>query len=166
MRIIASLKAMLTPDEIESASLRRRLFGGYRVRNTQELLRQISWDLRGVLHERTTLEEENRSLRAELERRDHKDEIEDATLRSAQQAAGQILEEARRDAELILEKAYKQASEIRATAEQEASSRVAKLDALEEKSTSMYTELRGLITSLLEAPTGGRRAGARGRRPG
>ena len=157
---------MSTPDDIANVKLRRASSADTRQRATRQYLHQIAWELSHVLHERDTFEDEARRFRAQLLRYEQREKRESARLEGARDAAREIREEAQRDAELILEKAYKQASEIRATAEQEASSRVAKLDALEEKSTSMYTELRGLITSVLEAPTGGRRAGARGRRPG
>ena len=142
---------MLSPEEIEHVKLRRRVLGGYPTRKTRELLRQIAWDLRDVLHERTTLEAENRRLRVELDRREHRDEIEDATLKSARHVAREITETARHDAELILRKAYKRAGEVLRTADKEYEARSGELRVLDEQSKLVRNHLRAVLEAVLRS---------------
>ncbi len=142
---------MFTPEDIEGAKLPRAVLGGYRASATRQYLRQVAWELSHVLHERRTFEDEAHRFQAQLRRYERREELESAKLSGARGAAHEICEQARRDAELILKKAHKQASEIRATAEMQASSRAAEIHALEEQGRTMRTELRGLITSALEA---------------
>jgi cell division initiation protein len=142
---------MLNPEEIENTKLRRSVFGGYRRENTRELLGQIASELRQLLHERDTLEEELRPLRAELLRRERRDEVEIAAFKSIQQSAHEVRESARRDAELLLRKAYKQASEARGIIDKEYTARVAEFQTLEEKSKVLRNELRTMLTSVLGA---------------
>lgn len=142
---------MLTPEDIESTKLRRSVVGGFKRDRTRELLGQIASDLREVLQERDALEKELRRSRAELLKREKRDEVEIAAFTSIQQTAREVRETARRDAELILKKAYKHASEARGTIDKEYMARLAEFQTLEEKSKVLRRELRSMLTAVLGA---------------
>src|SRR5262249_37989322 len=129
----------LDPNEIEPANLPRRLLGGgFKVAPTVELLKRVAWDYRELLHELRALSDEVAGARqSEVDARKPGDEIKaeletlhtevalyrerDVAARdllsTAQHAARERRDSARREAESVLKAARLRARQIEADAE-------------------------------------------------
>lgn len=142
---------MLTPEDIEGVEFPRAVAGGYKMHAVTEHLRKVAWDVRRLLHERAAMEEDVSRVRGELARSERREELESAVLGSAQDAAREMRETARREAELILKKAREHAIELRTAAEREYAARTNELRQIEELSRLVRTELRVRLKSVLEA---------------
>lgn len=142
---------VLTPEDIEGVDLPRAATGGYKTHAVTALLRQVAWDFRRLLHERAAMQEDVTRVRGALARSERREELESALLGSAQSAAREIRETARREAELILKKAREHATELQMTAEREYAARTNELRQIEELSRLVRTELRVQLKSVLEA---------------
>lgn len=148
--------SMINPEEIEGVGLPRTVFGGYKADKVREHLRGLAWDVLTLLHERgiaksehERLEHELDRLRRELVRSERRGELESAVLESAQNAAREIRDTARREAELILKKATEHATRLRREVEQGHEARLAEVEGLKNGSVKLRAELRGFIRELL-----------------
>ena len=110
----------LTPVEIRHLTPPRTFFG-YRTAPTDELLEEIATSFEDVWRERADLADKVEQLEADLVRFRELETLLRATLVSAEQASGQMKEQARREAELILTEAHAEARAVqrRALAENE-----------------------------------------------
>ena len=102
----------LSPVEIRHMRPPRALIGGYRRDPTQRLFDEIVGSFEDVWRERADLADKVEQLQADLVRFRELETLLRATLVSAEQAAGQLKEHARREAELILSEAQAEAREI------------------------------------------------------
>ena len=102
----------LTPVEIRHMRPPKTLLGGYRRDPTERLFDEIVGSFEDVWRERADLADKVESLQGDLVRFRELENLLRATLVSAEQAAGQLKEHARREAELILSEAQAEAREI------------------------------------------------------
>jgi len=110
----------LTPVEIRHMSPPRTPFG-YRRAPTDALLEEIVTSFEDVWRERADLSDKVEQLEADLVRYRELESLLRTTLVSAEQASGQMKEQARREADLILSEAHAEARAVqrRALAENE-----------------------------------------------
>lgn len=139
--------------------------GGYSTGATEELLRQVAWDYRQLVREKSELVEQSQALHeriSELERQvqaltEHRDRLESrqdlaaATLTAAQRAAHDARESARRECELMLKAARRRAEEIEQTMEKALAVRSGEVQALEEAQQRLLAELRHVFSAALES---------------
>ncbi len=111
----------LTPVEIRHMRPPRTLLGGYRRDPTERLFDEIVASFEDVWRERADLADKVEQLQADLVRFRELENLLRTTLVSAEQAAEQLKEHARREAELILTEAQAEARETqrRAVSENE-----------------------------------------------
>ena len=102
----------LTPVEIRHMQPPRTLLGGYRRDPTDRLFDEIVGSFEDVWRERADLADKVEQLEAELARFRELESVLRTTLVSAEQAAEQLREHARREAELVLNEAQAEAREI------------------------------------------------------
>lgn len=102
----------LTPVEIRHMRPPRSLLGGYRRDPTERLFDEIVASFEDVWRERADLADKVENLEAELARFRELESVLRTTLVSAEQAAEQLRDHARREAELVLTEAQAQAREI------------------------------------------------------
>jgi cell division initiation protein len=110
----------LTPVEIHHVPIGRGLWG-YRLDAVDRLLEEVSGSYEEVWRERAELTDKVETLEVELERHRELESLLRRTLVSAESAAQEQREAARRQAERIVEEAYAEARRITfaATAERE-----------------------------------------------
>ncbi len=110
----------LTPVEIRHVSLARRPLG-YGRAATRELLDEIAESFEAVWRERADLLDRVEGLESELSRHRELEALLRATLVSAEGAARELKDQARREADLVVSEAHAEARSIarRALAEQE-----------------------------------------------
>jgi DivIVA domain-containing protein len=154
----------MSPDDIAAARLSRSRMGGYDVAETDELLRAVAWDYRRLLHEHQTLADdvsringeaaeranEIESLKAEVERRRHPDELARAVLDAAQRAARELRDTTRAECEAALKQARSRASEIETEVEQATASLRADLERLEHERERARELLQAALTAALQ----------------
>jgi cell division initiation protein len=111
----------LTPVEIRHMRPPRGLLGGYRRDATERLFDEIVTSFEDVWRERADLADKVEHLEADLVRFRELESLLRTTLVSAESAAAQLKDQARREAELILSEAQAEARAIqrRALAENE-----------------------------------------------
>ena len=102
----------LTPVEIRHMRPPKTLIGGYRRDPTERLFDEIVGSFEDVWRERADLADKVESLQGDLVRFRELENLLRATLVSAEQAAGQLKEHARRESQLILNEAQAEAREI------------------------------------------------------
>jgi cell division initiation protein len=102
----------LTPVEIRHLRPPKTLLGGYRRDPTERLFDEIVASFEDVWRERADLADKVEQLQAELVRFRDLENLLRTTLVSAEQAAEQLKEHARREAELILTEAQAEAREL------------------------------------------------------
>jgi cell division initiation protein len=110
----------LTPVEIRHVSLGRGL-GGYKREQVDRLLADVAASFEDVWRERADLADKVEQLEADLVRYRELESLLRATLVSAERAAAELKEQARREAELVLSEAHAEARAItrRATVDHE-----------------------------------------------
>jgi cell division initiation protein len=101
----------LTPVEIRHMSPPRTFFG-YRTAPTDALLEEIVTSFEDVWRERADLADKVEQLETDLVRFRELESLLRTTLVSAEQASGQMKEQARREAELILSEAHGEARAV------------------------------------------------------
>lgn len=102
----------LTPVEIRHMRPPRTLLGGYRRDPTERMFDEIVASFEDVWRERADLADKVEQLQADLVRFRELENLLRTTLVSAEQAAEQLKEHARREADLILTEAQASAREI------------------------------------------------------
>src|SRR5437763_12418303 len=102
----------LTPVEIRHMRPPKTLLGGYRRDPTERLFDEIVGSFEDVWRERADLADKVEQLQGDLVRFRELESLLRTTLVSAEQAAEQLKEHARREAELILTEAQAEAREL------------------------------------------------------
>ena len=102
----------LTPVEIRHMRPPRTMLGGYRRDPTERLFDEIVTSFEDVWRERADLADKVEQLQGDLVRFRELESLLRTTLVSAEQAAHQLKDHARREAELILTEAQAEAREI------------------------------------------------------
>ncbi len=130
----------LTPVEIRHVELRRALFRGYKRSDIDRLVDEIASSFEEVWRERADLADRLEELESEAEKHKELESLLRTTLVSAERAAQDMKEQARRESDLIVQEAH--AEGRRVTRESSAERR-----RLEEE----IRKIRGQLHSALEA---------------
>jgi cell division septum initiation protein DivIVA len=153
----------IRPEELTISGLPRAPFGAVKADAVADLLKRVAWDYRAVLAENKKLSEQVGELalvREALELQvqmlekaaaEHKDpeELGKALLGSAQRAAREQREAARRDGELLLKKVHGRAQEIEDEAQKLAATGLAELAKLDELRHHVVSELRDVLQAMI-----------------
>jgi cell division initiation protein len=131
----------LTPVEIRHVDLRRAWFRGYRRRPVEQLLEEIADSFEGVWRERADLSDRLEELEADAAKHRELEALLRSTLVSAERAAQDMKEQARRESDLIVQEAH--AESRRVTRETAAEKR-----RLEEDIVKIRAQLRAAFDSL------------------
>ena len=130
----------LTPVEIRHVELRRTWFRGYRRGIVERLLSDIADSFEDVWRERADLADRLEELESEASKHRELESLLRATLVSAERAAQDVREQARRESDLIVQEARAEGRRVTRAA-------AAEKDRLEEE----IRKVRGLLRSALEA---------------
>src|SRR5215210_196426 len=102
-----------TPVELRHVSIpRRRLFGGYRIPHVDRLVLDVADSFEDVWRERADLFDKVEQLETELTRHRELETLLRTTLVSAERAAHELRDQAKREAQLILDEAHAEARSI------------------------------------------------------
>jgi cell division initiation protein len=135
----------LTPVEIRHVQLRRAWLGGYRRGSVERLLNEIADSFESVWRERADLADRLEELEAEASKHRELEALLRSTLVSAERAAQDMKEQARRESDLIVQEAH---AESRRIARAGASER----ERLEDSTRKIRAQLRHALESLEEWP--------------
>ena len=110
----------LTPVEIRHVALKRGL-RGYRRKDVDELLDEVTASFEDVWRERADLRDKVESLESDLVRYRELETLLRTTLVSAERAAHELKDQAKREAELVVQEAHAEARRVtrRASSERE-----------------------------------------------
>jgi cell division initiation protein len=137
----------LTPVEIRHVELRRAWLRGYRRKPIDELLEEIADSFEEVWRERADLSDRLEDLEAEAAKHRELEALLRSTLVSAERAAQDMKEQARRESDLIVQEAH--AESRRVTRETAAEKR-----RLEDDIVKIRSQLRAAFESLGDRPGG------------
>lgn len=135
----------LTPVEIRHIELRRAWFRGYRRKLVDQLLDEIADSFEEVWRERADLSDMLEDLETEAAKHRELESLLRSTLVSAERAAHDMKEQARRESDLIVQEAH--AESRRVTRESAAEKR-----RLQEDIVKIRSQLRAAFESLDESP--------------
>jgi cell division initiation protein len=110
-----------TPVELRHVKLARSFFGGYRRSAVVELLDGVADSFEDVWRDRGELTDKVHALETQLVGLKQREELLTNTLVAAEQAAGEVREQARREADLILSEAHHEVRSIMRAAQAERS---------------------------------------------
>ena len=130
----------LTPVEIRHVELRRTWFRGYRRGIVERLLADIADSFEDVWRERADLADKLEELESEASKHRELESLLRSTLVSAERAAQDVKEQARRESDLIVQEARAEGRRVNRAAASEK-------DRLEEE----IRKVRALLRSALEA---------------
>jgi cell division initiation protein len=133
----------LTPVEIRHVELKRRLFGGYRKSGVDQLLNEIADSFEEVWRERADLADRLEELEAEASKHRELEALLRSTLVSAERAAQDMKEQARRESDLIVQEAHAEGRRMSREA-------AAEKRRLEEELRRIRARLRAALESLEE----------------
>ena len=134
----------LTPVEIRHLSPPKRFVGGYDRGHTDRLFAEIASSFEDVWRERADLADKVEALEQDLVRYKELESLLRTTLVSAERAASELKEQARREADVILSEAHGEAREVQRRALSENQRLVLETRLLKEK-------LRAALTVVEEA---------------
>ncbi|HSI97143.1 MAG TPA: DivIVA domain-containing protein [Gaiellaceae bacterium] len=135
----------LTPVEIRHVQLRRSWLRGYRRSGVEHLLDEIADSFEEVWRERADLADRVEELEADASKHRELEALLRATLVSAERAAQDMREQARREADLVVQEAHAEGRRI--TREAAAEKR-----RLEEDMRTIRVHLRSALEALGERP--------------
>src|SRR4249920_1819329 len=135
----------ITPDEVTHVDLGRAWLRGYRRRDVDELLEEISKSFDGVWRGRAELSGRMEELETEAAKHRELEKLLCSTLVSAERAAQDMKAHARRESDLIVQEAH--AESRRVTRESAAEKR-----RLEQDIVKIRSQLRAAFESLGEWP--------------
>lgn len=138
----------LSPVEIRHVQLRRAWLRGYRKSVVEQLLDDIADSFEQVWRERADLADRVEELEAEVEKHRELEALLRSTLVSAERAAQDMKEQARREADLVVQEAHAEGRRI--TREAAAEKR-----RLEEDAIRIREQLRTALGVLEGWPAGG-----------
>ena len=140
----------LTPVEIRHVELRRAWFLGYRRSGVDRLLTEIADSFESVWRERADLSDRLEDLEADARKHRELEALLRSTLVSAERAAQDMKEQARRESDLIVQEAHAESRRIVRAAAGER-------QRLEEETRKIRAALRTALEALLDgndAPRG------------
>lgn len=133
----------LTPVEIRHVELRRTWFRGYRRGIVERLLTDIADSFEEVWRERADLADRLEELESEASKHRELESLLRSTLVSAERAAQDVKEQARRESDLIVQEARAEGRRVtRATASEK--------DRLEEEIRRIRAHLRSALEAIEE----------------
>jgi cell division initiation protein len=135
----------LTPVEIRHVELRRSWFRGYRRGVVDTLLSDIADSFEDVWRERADLADRLEELDAEASKHRELETLLRSTLVSAERAAQDMKEQARRESDLIVQEAHAEARRVSRTSSSEK-------QRLEEDVRRIRAQLRTALEELDAAP--------------
>jgi cell division initiation protein len=135
----------LTPVEIRHIDLKRAWLRGYRRQPVEELLDEIASSFEDVWRERADLADRLEELEAEAAKHHELEALLRSTLVSAERAAHDMKEQARRESDLIVQEAH--AESRRVSRESAAEKR-----RLQEDVVRIRAQLRAALDSLTDQP--------------
>jgi cell division initiation protein len=135
----------LTPVEIRHVQLRRALFFGYRRGIVERLLSDIADSFEEVWRERADLADRLEELETEAAKHRELEGLLRSTLISAERAAQDMKEQARRESDLIVQEAHAEGRRVSRTAS-------AEKQRLEEDIRRIRAQLRTALEALDEPP--------------
>jgi cell division initiation protein len=134
----------LTPVEIRHLQLRRSFLGGYRRKSVEALLSEIADSFEEVWRERADLADHLDELEREASKHRELEALLRSTLVSAERAAQDMKEQARRESDLIVQEAHAEGRRVTREA-------AAEKHRLEED----VRKIRALLRTALESLDGG-----------
>lgn len=102
----------VTPVEVRHLELPRGLLGGYRRSAVQRTLEEIASSYESVWRQRADLADRVEELEQEVRRHQEMEQLLRQTLVSAEKAAAELREHARREAEVIVAEAHAEARNV------------------------------------------------------
>ena len=135
----------LTPVEIRHVELRRAWLRGYRRSSVERLLNEIADSFESVWRERADLSDQLEELETEASKHRELEALLRSTLVSAERAAQDMKEQARRESDLIVQEAH---AESRRLARAAATER----ERLEDETRKIRAQLRSALETLEEWP--------------
>jgi len=135
----------LTPVEIRHVQLRRSFLRGYRRSGVDELLNEVADSFEEVWRERADLSDRLDELEGEAAKHRELEALLRSTLVSAERAAHDMKEQARRESDLIVQEAHAEARRV--TRDMAAEKR-----RLEEDMVKIRTQLRAALDMLTDWP--------------
>jgi cell division initiation protein len=135
----------LTPVEIRHVELRRTWFRGYRRGIVERLLSDIADSFEDVWRERADLADRLEELEAEASKHRELEELLRSTLVSAERAAQDVKEQARRESDLIVQEARAEGRRLSRAA-------LAEKERLDEEIRRLRAQLRSALEAIDEAP--------------
>jgi cell division initiation protein len=144
----------LTPVEIRHVQLRRTWLRGYRRGTVEQLLSDIADSFEEVWRERADLADRAEELEAEAMKQKELEALLRTTLVSAERAAQEMKEQARRESDLIVQEAHAESRRVSRTS-------VAEKERLEVEIRKIRAQLRGALEAVLEPAEGGEEAAAK-----
>lgn len=133
----------LTPVEIRHIQLRRTWYRGYRRKPVDQLLEEIADSFEEVWRERADLSDALEELETEAAKHHELESLLRSTLVSAERAAQDMKEQARRESDLIVQEAHAEARRV-------ARESVAEKRRLEEDIVRIRSQLRAAFDALGE----------------
>ena len=154
--------ARLRPEDLDLAALPRGPLGHLKDDAVADLLQHAAWDYRETLAENQRLAEAVDELGRRVEeltaqvasleevaaRRKEPDELARSLLASAQRAAREERESARREGELTLKKAARRAHRLEAEVARSEADRLSEITRLEALRDELQARLRGMLETL------------------
>jgi cell division initiation protein len=110
-----------TPVELRHVKVARSFFGGYRRKAVVELLDGVADSFEDVWRDRGELTDKVHALETQLSGLKQREELLTNTLVAAEQAAGEVREQARREADLVISEAHHEARSVMRSAQAERS---------------------------------------------
>ena len=135
----------LTPVEIRHVELRRAWLRGYRRSSVERLLNEIADSFESVWRERADLADQLEELETEASKHRELETLLRSTLVSAERAAQDMKEQARRESDLIVQEAHAEGRRIARNASTER-------ERLEEQTRKIRAQLRTALEALEEWP--------------
>ena len=136
----------LTPQEIRHIELKRAWLRGYRRSTVDDVLSKIVDSFEDVWRERADLSDRLEELEAEAAKHHELEALLRSTLVSAERAAQDMKEQARRESDLIVQEAHAEGRRVTRAAAGEK-------QRLEEESRGIRARLRSALEAVEELPT-------------
>jgi cell division initiation protein len=135
----------LTPVEIRHVELRRAWLRGYRRSSVERLLNEIADSFESVWRERADLADRLEELETEASKHRELEALLRSTLVSAERAAQDMKEQARRESDLIVQEAHAESRRLARAATTER-------ERLEDETRRIRAQLRNALETLEEWP--------------
>lgn len=162
--VFSGRMARLRPEDLNLSALPRNPLGHLKADAVGELLQHAAWDYRETLAENERLAKSVAELGRRVEelttqvaaleesaaRRKEPDELARSLLASAQRAAREERESARREGEVILKKAARRAKELEDDLARQEADRVAEITRLEALRDELHARLRAMLETLAD----------------